>query len=142
MRAVQLSQLVLVVLIACGANAGRAEMPATDHGRVEYLNSCSGCHGDSGRGDGHFSAFLNRPPADLTLLERRNAGVFPMQRLYETIDGRAVSAHGKPGEMPVWGTVYSAQWRHDAAAGALSPESFVRLRILALLDYLYRIQQR
>lgn len=124
------------------ATPATAQTTALDHGKAEYESNCAGCHGVSGRGDGHFAQFLNRAPSDLTLLSRRNGGVFPMQRVSEVIDGRtAVAGHGAAGEMPIWGSTYAAKAKTDPVGRIMFSESFVRNRIAVLADYLYRIQQ-
>lgn len=68
--------------------------------------------------------------------------MFPYQRVYEVIDGRqAIGAHG-PRDMPIWGARYQT-----AAAGyymdvPYDPEAFVRTRIAALAEYVYRLQAK
>lgn len=136
--------LSVLVLAACwvGVSPARAQSGGFDYGRAEYTSNCSGCHGATGVGDGHFRQFLNRAPADLTVLSRNNGGVFPAQRLFEVIDGRqTISTHGAPGEMPIWGASYAIQSRRDPAAAGIAAESYVRSRIALLVDYLYRIQR-
>lgn len=110
-----------------------------DLGKREFEANCASCHGISGKGDGPMREFLTRPPADLTILSRNNAGVFPTQRLYEVIDGRRVPSHGR--EMPVWGREYKVK---DApmADEPWDAEMYVRTRIMALLDYLSRLQSK
>jgi mono/diheme cytochrome c family protein len=99
-------------------------------GKNEYLNSCASCHGATGKGDGPVSAELRTKPSDLTLIAKRNGGVFPADVLYRIIDGRRTfRAHGNY-EMPVWGFVFR---RSD-------PEDVARNRILALIAYLKSIQ--
>jgi mono/diheme cytochrome c family protein len=116
----------------------------TDYGKTEYEANCSGCHGPAGKGDGPVATLYAGKSLDLTTLTKRNAGVFPAQRMYEIIDGRAeVAAHG-PRAMPVWGREYRAQ------AADLPPElglfdlrgAVARAKIVALVDYLYRIQEK
>ncbi len=139
-----LRPLSMLIVAACwvGANVAHAQSGGFDYGRAEYMSNCSGCHGASGVGDGHFRQFLNRAPADLTALSRNNGGVFPAQRLFEVIDGRqTISTHGAPGEMPIWGASYAIQSRRDPAAAGIATESYVRSRIALLVDYLYRIQR-
>jgi len=132
--------LFLASYLACAACAQSMNV---DHGRAEYINNCSACHGDSGTGDGHFRLFLNRKPADLTVLARENGGVFPAQRVFDAIEGRrTVAGHGQAGEMPVWGTSYVAQARHDPTVPPGAGEAFARARISLLIDYLNRIQVR
>ena len=88
------------------------------------------------------SELVKRVP-DLTALARNNNGVFPFDRVYQIIDGRQeVKAHG-PREMPVWGRAFNTQSSvffenyppYDA-------ESAARSRILALTEYLYRLQAK
>ena len=115
-----------------------------DLGAFEYRSSCATCHGVSGKGDGPMSARLKERPTDLTRLARDNGGVFPTQHIYEVIDGRKeVGAHGTR-EMPVWGTHYldetSFQYRYTETMGPVAYEALVRARIMALVDYLNRLQ--
>lgn len=129
------------------ATALSASLPAAaqsiDYGQAEFAANCSGCHGAAARGDGHFREFLNRAPADLTVLARTNGGVFPAQRVMQAIDGRnTVSGHGRAGEMPVWGAVYATQVKGDPTTAGLPPEAAARMKIALLVDYLNRIQQR
>lgn len=108
-----------------------------DLGKREFEASCASCHGSAGKGDGALRQHLVKPPADLTTLLKRNGGVFPTQRVWETIDGRGsaqVGAHGAR-EMPIWGKVYSAEDTQPY-------ELHVRTRISALVDYLSRLQEK
>ena len=116
-----------------------------DRGKYEYDAHCAACHGLSGKGGGHFVQLLKSGTVvpDLTELSKKNNGVFPFMHVYETIDGtRSVSAHGTK-EMPIWGTRYKIEageriyddFRAD-------PEPFVRARLLALTEYVYRLQAK
>lgn len=137
---------VVPALIAAGllhVGASRAQTAPVDAGKIEYDAHCVVCHGPQGHGNGELRRFLTVPPSDLSTLARRNGGVFPNQLVWEIIDGRggqAIGPHG-PREMPVWGQAY----RREALAQAgtsQQPEWYVRNRIVALLDYLARIQER
>jgi mono/diheme cytochrome c family protein len=112
-------------------------------GKAEYLRSCAACHGTGGRGDGIVVKALIKPPPDLTKLTEANKGVFPFARVYDAIDGRiAVIAHGTR-DMPVWGDVYTREWNVGLPAGLASKEiaeSMMRVRILALIEYLSTLQ--
>lgn len=108
-----------------------------DFGKLEFESSCASCHGDKGKGNGAMREFLTKAPTDLTTLSKRNGGVFPTNRVYETIDGRTsvmIGSHGAR-EMPVWGNVF----RSDD----MQPRDwYARDRISSLVDYLARIQEK
>ena len=111
-----------------------------DMGRHEYEANCVACHGKDGRGGGAFADQLNTRVPDLTLLSQSNGGVFPHQRVYRVIDGRDdVRAHGAR-DMPIWGQDYLEKAESAFFGYGLSREGFVRSRILALIDYLHRLQ--
>ena len=79
---------------------------------------------------------------NLTTLSKRNKGVFPLQRVYEVIDGTEVlKAHGTR-EMPIWGTVYRAEVEEAYFDVPFNPEGYVRAHILALIDYISRLQAK
>lgn len=122
------------------AMASAADRP--DLGQREYQSNCAVCHGASGRGDGPYVGVLDTRVPVLTDLSRRNGGVFPFARVYEVIDGSAVlKAHGTR-EMPIWGSVYKVKAAEHYVDVPYDPEVFVRARILALIDYLYSLQQK
>ena len=113
-------------------------------GQREYESKCVMCHGASGKGDGWFTRFLKTRPATITQLKKNNGGIFPFDRVYQVIDGRKeVSVHG-PRDMPVWGAAYRAESgkEHDPYYGlAYVDEGMVRARILALIEYISRLQE-
>lgn len=93
---------------------------AVDFGKNEYIASCASCHGVTAKGDGALRMHLTKPPTDLTIMAKRNGGVFPTQYAWEVIDGRtaaAIGSHG-PREMPVWGYIYRAEDTQPADAHA------------------------
>ena len=114
-----------------------------DVGKLEYRASCASCHGVAGKGDGPVMAELKHPAANLTVLAKNNSGVFPFDRVYQIIDGRQeVKAHG-PREMPVWGHGFNLQCSaYFENYPAEDTESNARSRILALTEYLYRLQEK
>jgi mono/diheme cytochrome c family protein len=141
---------LMIVGVTVGlARAVHAE--DVDVGKLEFQSSCASCHGMDGKGKGPVSGQLKVPPSDLTVLASNNKGMFPTDAVYQTISGlRTVPAHGIR-EMPIWGerfnpiiglphTVDPAYW--TLAGPDQNPEVVVRKRILAVIDYLNRIQQR
>jgi hypothetical protein len=101
------------------------------------------CHGMNGKGAGEMRRFLTTPPSNLTTIAKRNGGMFPNEFVWQLIDGRGrteVGAHGTRA-MRVWGQ----RFRYEAlqqASTAAEPEWYVRNRIVALLDYLWRFQEK
>ncbi len=114
---------------------------ATDFGKREFEANCASCHGVSGKGNGPLQELLRRSPPDLTLLVQKNQGVFPMNRLYEVIEGAGVAAHGSR-DMPVWGREYRIRDAEYYMDTPYDPEALVRSRILALVEYINRLQVR
>ena len=123
---------------------GHAQMPV-DIGKREFVLSCAICHGESGKGDGSLVEYLKKRPADLTKIQKNNKGVFPFERLYRTIDGREeVAAHG-PREMPIWGRWHAEGVEELTRGFGISPkdrESYVRGLIIALIGYIYTLQEK
>ncbi len=120
---------------------------AQGFGQREFNANCASCHGMDGKGRGPVAGFLTKNPPDLTLLARNNGGVFPMDRLYRTIDGRDLPEGSQPGphgsrEMPIWGRDYRLRDAEYYGDVAYDPEAMVRGRILGLLEYINRLQVR
>jgi mono/diheme cytochrome c family protein len=95
--------VVTFVMISSGIlvlnSAARAQ--DSDPGKSEFQSSCATCHGIDGEGKGPLSTQLKVLPADLTVLTKKNNGVFPFETVYEVIDGRKeVAAHGTR-DMPI-----------------------------------------
>ncbi|MCK9386780.1 MAG: hypothetical protein M0Q22_00095 [Sulfuritalea sp.] len=133
----------IAMAMACFATVAVAADKLVDVGKFEYEGACAVCHGLGGKGNGPVAAQLTAKMPDLALLAKNNGGVFPFDRVYQIIDGRQeVKAHG-PRDMPIWGRGFRMQSSaffenypaHDA-------ESSARSRILALTEYLYRLQAK
>ena len=131
-----------LLLGAAMAFTGHAQAQDMTLGEFEYRNSCAVCHGTEGRGDGPLAEYMTVPSPDLTALAANNDGVFPVNRIYEMIEGRArVAPHGLL-DMPVWGSRFRLRMGYeDVDFGEEDVEQYVRLRILALIDHLASIQQ-
>jgi mono/diheme cytochrome c family protein len=143
-------KIVATCTVLCGsffiaASAHSANSGKPDFGLREFMNRCAVCHGQSAKGDGGVTEWLKVAPADLTTLSKRNGGVFPYERVYQVIDGRElVKGHGTR-DMPIWG----AEYANDGVAAAAyyvdvpyDMQLYARSRILALIDYVYRIQAK
>jgi mono/diheme cytochrome c family protein len=61
-----------------------AAAQAKDAGKAEFQSSCASCHGADGKGKGPVSEQLKVASPDLTILAKKNNGVFPTNAVYET----------------------------------------------------------
>lgn len=113
-------------------------------GKLEYDSNCATCHGVTGKGDGPLAGYLTQKPSDLTTLTKRNNGVFPVSLLRALIDGREVTAVHGTRDMPAWGNEYDqrAIEYYSDYFGNFSSESFIRARVLALVDYIHGLQAK
>jgi len=138
---------MVIVAAAIAGFAGSASAQDVDIGKAEYQSGCAACHGADGKGDGPMAGALKTRPADLTVLSRKNNGVFPVEAVYNVIDGRkAIAGHGSR-EMPVWGYRFVPPSHQNLKLSddyiylpPASAEAVVHTRILAVIDYLNRIQ--
>ena len=83
-----------------------------------------------------MSPYLKIKAPDLTLLKKKNQGIYPMSKVMSAIDGsRAVRAHGDR-EMPVWGEIFRKE-----AESAKYTELTSLLKIKIIAEYLATIQR-
>lgn len=131
--------LVAGAVIALAGNSYADE--TADIGKQEYDSNCAVCHGKSGKGDGPYAGITVTRIPDLTVLSKNNGGVFPFARVYASIDGTdVIKSHGSR-DMPIWGTEYRFKGAEQYGEFSVRiPESYVRARILALTEYIYRLQ--
>jgi mono/diheme cytochrome c family protein len=140
----KLSRLAMVFLgtVTLGVSTMPIAADQLDIGKREFDASCANCHGLNGKGGGQFAQLLQLRTPDLTTLSKNNGGVFPISRVYNVIDGREeVKAHGTR-EMPIWGAQLTVKAAPAYDDYRYEPEAFVRARILAVIDYLYRLQAK
>lgn len=124
--------LLLFFFLSIG-KVGAAE---TDQGRQVYIQYCASCHGKDARGSGPVSPYLKIKAPDLTLLKKKNQGIYPMAKVMSAIDGsRAVRAHGDR-EMPVWGEIFRKE-----AESAKYTELTSLLKIKIIAEYIATIQR-
>jgi hypothetical protein len=135
------------VVVGLGTVAWAQEF---DVEKFEYDTGCAACHGTDGKGGGPVGPSLTKAPADLTILAKKNNGVFPLSAVYDTIYGiKSIVAHGTR-DMPIWGFRYAPSLNPALIPKATDkysvptyePEAVVRTRILAVIDYLNRIQEK
>ena len=138
MRTFNKLALAGAALLACSSLL--AQQAAKDPGKREYDSNCATCHGTNGKGNGDYVEWLKRSPPDLTTLTQRNAGVFPITRLYEVIEGVG-SGHGSR-DMPIWGQRYSSKAAEYYIDVPYNQEAYVRARILWLVEYINRLQAK
>ena len=148
MRQLYVGTAVLGAMLVAAPVLGYAQAVNLDNyvdtGKLEYQSSCAICHGEQGKGDGTFNVLLKKKAADLTVLSKNNRGVFPVNRTYEVISGAAdVVGHG-PRNMPIWGDYYKLQAASELAPSSKQADvrSFVRARILALVEYISTLQAK
>ena len=144
------AEWLMIVGLTAGF-AAVAEAEEVDIGKSEFQSSCASCHGADAKGKGPVGDQLKVPPPDLTMLAKRNNGVFPTNAVYEIVLGsKTIPAHGNR-EMPIWGerfnpvvglphSVDPSYW--NMAGPLQNPEVVVRTRILAVIDYLNRVQEK
>lgn len=123
----------------------------SEKGRIEFLSNCAGCHGADGKGAGLLSSNLKIKPADLTVLAKRNYGLFSPDAIAERIDGR--SAPHRSSEMPIWGCRQGPSPGRQRKASKpkpidtlldmpCEPEEVVQKRIRDVVEYLAQIQEK
>lgn len=129
-----------ILLLGAAANAeGNPDL-----GKIEYDSHCAACHGAKAQGSAAAKKDVSTQPVpDLTVLSRNHNGTFPFDTVYQIIDGRQeIAAHGSR-EMPIWGAAFKSEASADFDRNApQSSEAMVRDRILALVEYLNRLQQK
>lgn len=130
---------MIATLTIAWSTSGHAQ--DIDVSKMEFQSSCAACHGADGKGKGPLLGVLKSAPPDLTMLAKKNNGVFPVNAVYEMIDGRKqVEAHGTR-EMPIWGFRFMPS-PYEAVNPSPATEAAIRTRILAIVDYLNRIQEK
>jgi len=122
--------VTLLVLVACGRDTS-----ADDSGHDMYLRYCASCHGPQGHGDGPLAGVLDRRPADLTLLAKKNGGRYDEGAVMSVIDGRRQIVEHGTREMPVWGAIFEEEGK-----GQPYPAYHSLLQSRLLVDYLGTIQ--
>jgi mono/diheme cytochrome c family protein len=133
MKGLLVSQLVMVILCALHSGALAAEL---NGGKQMFVRYCASCHGVDGKGNGAVAVQLKFKAADLTLIRKKNKGIYPLDDVMATIDGRRiVKGHGER-DMPVWGEVFTAQLEKQKYA-----ELTALLKAKTIAEYVATLQQ-
>jgi hypothetical protein len=100
------------------SNIAAKKKPAiAPSGRDIYMDRCSVCHGEYGKGIGPAVGSLKIAPADLTPLTTKNGGVSPAERVKNIVgEWVDITAHGSR-EMPIWGDLFYARRPADQTNG-------------------------
>jgi len=163
----RVASAVGIVIIALNASA---RSQALDFGKTEFLSKCAECHGADGKGKGPRRA-NKKKPADLTILAKRNNGLFAADAVYKRIDGRDTKTSHGSSEMPIWGCRHLSppapsptvvhKWFFSTDHARLKkmktptadplesfedlscdPEPVIQERIQAIVEYLRQIQEK
>jgi mono/diheme cytochrome c family protein len=113
-------------------NSKKGEQVETTHlidsiqGPALYKAYCAVCHGTELKGDGPMANFVRTRVPDLTQIETRNGGTFPLLRVRRIISGEEIlpTGHGTR-DMPVWGPIFS-QVAWDMDLGRVRADNLAR----------------
>ena len=130
----------VAIMAVLHGTAGAQSKTKIDLGKQEYESRCAVCHAVTGKGRGPYTPYLKVPAPDLTVLARNNGGVFPLQRVYDAVEGSG-PGHGTR-EMPIWGRTYAIEAAEYYVDVPYDAEAFARARILALAEYVNRLQAK
>ncbi len=99
-----------------------------------YRQLCAGCHGADAHGVGPTSPYCSVPPTDLTLLTKKNRGVFPEKKVTQILRYGTEKPNQSTTYMPVWKPLLSTI--HGESA------ELTEKRITSLTGYLKSIQPK
>ena len=101
--ALHVAQVAFLGTLVCLAlaPADAAQNNQASHGEALYKKYCAACHGDSGKGDGVVSGFMQPPPPNLTQIAKRHGGTFNDVEVMQLISGtKTPGSHGKSATRP------------------------------------------
>lgn len=105
--------------------------------RADFATYCAACHGNDGRGGGPLAEGMEPVPADVTLVMRRNGGVFPKTQVMGHIAGYTMGRSESP--MPQFSELLEGpQVMFDDGSGQTVPTP---ARLVALADYVQSLQR-
>lgn len=132
------------LVLALGAGLGLAALVAAcapeagpGGARADFAAYCAACHGNDGRGGGPLAEGMEPVPADVTLITRRNGGVFPKAQVMGHIAGYTMGRSESP--MPQFSDLLEGpQVMFDDGSGQAVPTP---ARLVALADYVQSLQR-
>ncbi|AXI48728.1 cytochrome C [Sulfitobacter sp. SK012] len=129
-----LGAVALIVLAGCETSS-----PSVDaaQGANLFAQNCAACHGQDARGAGPETLRIGKTPPDLTGLSRSSGGVFPRDRVLDTIDGFNRKNHPQS-VMPEFG---AGDLGPTVIVGDDANATPIPADLLALATYLESIQQ-
>lgn len=132
----KLTITAVAIVLAIGAVRPPAWAAEGDQSRAFYLRYCGSCHGVEGKGDGTVSRSLKLKPVDLTQLQKKNKGVFPLEKVIAAIDGKTrIGAHGES-KMPVWGEIFEKE-----SSTQKEPAATSATKVKVIAEYIATIQR-
>lgn len=144
MKFIGLAAAMLISASALAQDVSAKNEPTVNHvpitktsptsGKDMFERYCAVCHGRDAKGGGPAAPALKVPPADLTMLAKKEGGKYPSAHVASVLRGQAdMASHGSK-EMPVWGPLFlSISQGHDAE---------VHQRIANLVAYLETLQTK
>lgn len=132
------------IILAGGVGLGLAGMivacapqPRATGARADFAAYCAVCHGNDGRGGGVLAEGLETAPPDVTLVARRNGGVFPKSQVMGHIAGYTMGRSDSP--MPSFADLLDGPTvMYDDGSGQAVPTP---ARLVALADYVQSLQR-
>jgi mono/diheme cytochrome c family protein len=147
MKSICISQTLLILLLlafgfailAAGQESAKTNRevsarPAENLIGVDLFKEyCEVCHGSDAKGSGSAAEALNKRPAHLTQLARKNGGTFPELHVINYIKGQDVVAVHGVRNMPIWRPGFSQMG---------SNQDLVQARTYALVKYIEQLQAK
>lgn len=138
----QPGRVISCIFLALASVSAPAAAQDVELGKSIYESRCAVCHGAAGKGDGIVGALFQQPPKSLALLAKENGGVFPFERVYQSIDGRQrIAGHGET-NMPVWGEYFMADALADQRIDPKAARDIVAGRISSVVYYVQSLQSQ
>ena len=133
---------ILGASLAVAFFAAPASAQDVELGKEIYQSRCAVCHGAEGKGDGVVGEMFQQRPGNLALLAKNNGGVFPYERVYQSIDGRnRIAGHGET-NMSVWGEYFMASALADQRIDPKAARDIVAGRISSVVYFVQSLQAK